>query len=145
MITHNPTDHPYYRTLDPIIDLIADWVKKYRSAAQARDELAQCGPEEVAHLAHDLGVTPEELRELARKGPNAQPLLYKMLSALGIDRHTDTRFNKSLLLRDLERTCFACDNKGRCVHELAGGTAKQHYRDFCPNAYTLDTLIGRPH
>jgi hypothetical protein len=32
-------------------------------------------------------------------------------------------------------------NKKRCEHELANGTAGEHFRDFCPNAFTLDALF----
>ena len=145
MITQKPTEHPYYKTLEPIIDTIAGWVKKYRNASDARAELEECGPDEVARIAQDLNISPQELAVLASKGPNAEPLLYKMLTALGVDRETDKRLKDPHLMRDLQRICFSCDHKKECIHDLADGSAKDHYRDYCPNAYTLDTLIGRQH
>lgn len=145
MITQKPTEHPYYVALEPIFDTIAAWINAYRRAAQASDELKQCGPEEVARIAHDLNISLHELTELAAKGPNTEPLLYKMLAALGVDKEQDKHLKDPLLMRDLERICFSCSDKKRCVHELKDGTAKENYREFCPNSYTLDTLIGRPH
>lgn len=145
MITQNPTDHPYYKTLEPIIDVIAGWINNYRRAAHASEELKQCGPEEVKRIAHDLNITPQDLAGLASKGPGTEPLLYKMLAALGVDREKNKYLKDPLLMRDLERICFSCEHKARCVHELQDSTAKENYRDFCPNSYTLDTLIGRKH
>ena len=45
------------------------------------------------------------------------------------------------VVRDLQRTCLLCDHKSRCRRELAEGSAAQHFRDFCPNAYTFDALF----
>jgi hypothetical protein len=44
-------------------------------------------------------------------------------------------------MRDLQRICIACGHKGRCRHDLAAGTAPSHYRDYCPNAMSLDVLF----
>ena len=44
-------------------------------------------------------------------------------------------------MRDLQRLCMVCAQKGHCQHELAQGTAAEHFREFCPNAYTLDALF----
>jgi len=46
------------------------------------------------------------------------------------------------LIPPLCETCNAfailCSHKGRCRHELARGTAAEHFREFYPIAYTLD-------
>jgi hypothetical protein len=110
---------------------------------QSRAELQRCGEEEVARIAHDLSVSPAELASLASKGPNSALLLDKMLVALGVDRE-NKHVKDPRMMRDLQRLCFACDHKKLCAHELAAGTAKEHYHEFCPNAYTLDVLTKRP-
>lgn len=137
------TDLPHYSGLEPILAKIADWVNRYRRAAQVRGELQQMGSDEVARIARDLNVTPDELASLASKGPNSAELLNKMLDALGVDRE-NKHLKDPRLMRDLQRLCFACEHRTRCAHELAADTAKEHYREFCPNAYTLDILTGRP-
>ncbi len=55
-------NHTYeHRTVAPILDAIANWVKKYRHAVGLRGELANCQAEEVARLARDIGVSAQEL------------------------------------------------------------------------------------
>ncbi len=138
------TQQPHYPGVEAVLGTIADWVNRYRRALKAEAELNQVGPEEVARIAHDLNVTPGELTNLARKGPNSAALLYKMLDALGIDRQRDD-LKDPRMLRDLQRLCFACDHKTRCAHELDTGSAKEHYQEFCPNAYTLGILTDAKH
>jgi hypothetical protein len=133
-------EQPAYPTLERVLNAIADWVKKYRYAAGLRDELARCGPEEVAHTAHELGLSSRALYGLARKGPHAADQLQKMLLALGVDPKILVS-QDPLLMRDLQRLCIMCDQKKKCRHELAAGTAAQNYHDFCPNAFTLETLF----
>jgi len=138
------TPQSHYPGLEPILDTIAGWINNYRRAAKTPSELAQVGSDEVARIAHDLNVTPGELANLTSKTTGSVDLLYKMLSALGVDRE-NKNLNDPRMIRDLERLCFACDHKARCAHELEVGAAKEHYREYCPNAYTLDVLTGRPH
>ena len=54
-MTGRTDERPNYPVVEAIIDVIADWVRKYRYAAGLRDELARCGPEEVARAARDFG------------------------------------------------------------------------------------------
>lgn len=143
MNTQTPA-HPNYPGLEPVLGAIADWITKYRIAARERREFRQCGAEEVARIASDLNVSPQELSSLVSKGPNSAALLDKMLVALGVDRE-DKNLKDPRMMRDLQRLCFACANKQRCAHELDAGTAKEHYQEFCPNAYTLGILTGKSH
>jgi hypothetical protein len=36
----------------------------------------------------------------------------------------------------------SCGHKRRCAHDLAEGTGAEHYKEYCPNAYTLDMLFA---
>ena len=45
------------------------------------------------------------------------------------------------IMRDRQRICIFCSQKRRCQHELAERTAGENFREFCPNAYTLDALV----
>ena len=134
-------EQPNHPTLQPILGAIADWVKKYRYAAGLRNELAQCGPEEVAHTARELGLSSRDLYRMARKGPNAADLLQKMLLALGVSPQK-LALEDPLMMRDLQRLCIMCGQKKQCKHELATGTAGKNFRDFCPNAFTLEALLS---
>ena len=133
---------PRAQFVKEIFNGIADWVGKYRRNFGLDNQFGQCTPDEVIRIAKDLRVTPGELQELARKGPNAADLLLKMLVALHVDpkvlENTDPH-----VMRDLQRLCTTCGAKKRCEHELADGTAGDHFREFCPNAFTLDALLDR--
>ena len=95
-------------------------------------------------MARELNVSPGELADLATKAPDSAALLGKMLAALGVNAE-DLASKDPMLMRDLQRLCVSCDHKQRCAHDLAAGTAGEHYREYCPNAYTLDVLLERRH
>ncbi len=139
-MSSQPTNNASYSGLETILNNIAQWVRKYRYALGIRDELMNCGPEEVANIARDLGVSASELANLASKGPEAANSLQKLLVALGVDPKR-LASDDPIIMRDLQRLCISCGHKGQCEHDLAAGTAAEHYRDYCPNAYTLDDLF----
>jgi len=138
------TDEHRYPAIESVLGAIAHWITKYREAHEARAELRQCDAEEVARVARELNVTSGELADLAAKKPEGAALLGRMLTALGIDPESPA-LKDPLMIRDLQRLCIGCDHKRRCAHELAAGTAAEHYGDFCPNAYTFDVVLGRRH
>jgi hypothetical protein len=126
-----------HRTVKPILDAIANWVKKYRDAIGMEGDLARCGAEEVALVARDIGVSPGELIFIANKGPHAADELPKLLSALGVDpQKLDPAIKRSL-----QRICISCGHKEQCQHDLSAGTAASNYHDYCPNAMSLDALF----
>ena len=131
--------HPHYPVLDMVLNSIADWVNNYRNAASGG--LSHCDRDEVAQIANDIGMSPGELRELSTRGPGAADLVQKMLVALGVDPMVLADKNP-LVMRDLQRLCSNCGDKGRCAHELADGTAAAHFHEFCPNAFTLEALFA---
>jgi hypothetical protein len=124
-----------------VFDAIAEWIKTYRAAIGQRNELANCTPEVVASIARDVGVTPSELSFFTAKGPHAADELPRLLRALGVDPDKLASVDRSRM-RDLQRICITCGHKGQCQHELAAGTAARHYREYCPNAISLDALFS---
>lgn len=130
-----------YPTVNFVLDAIAGWVNKYRATAGFHDELGQCSAEDVRQIAKDLGVSAGELRAISAKGPQAADLLTKMLTALSVDPEALLKTDPATM-RDLQRLCVSCGHKGRCRHEIAQGTAAEHFREFCPNAFTLDALFA---
>ncbi len=131
---------PSYPTLDFVVNAIADWVNKYRALHGMHDELGQCSPDEVMRIAADMGVPASELRALAAKGSDSAKLLEKLLVSLDVDP-TQLANGNPAVMRDLQRLCVVCGQKDRCQHELREGTAADHYREYCPNAFTLDALF----
>src|SRR5262249_54696407 len=72
MINHENESYPLVETA---LKAIADWVNSYRNAIGFKNEFGMCGPDEVRRMAKDIGVTPSELQELVRKGPDSANLL----------------------------------------------------------------------
>jgi hypothetical protein len=128
----------HYPTVEFVLDAIAGWINKYRHIV--RDELGECSQEDVMRIAKDLGVPVSDLLGLATKGARSADVLQKMLLALSVDPKALAK-NDPAVMRDLQRLCIVCSQKGRCQHELAQGTAAEHFHEFCPNAYTLDALF----
>jgi hypothetical protein len=135
MQTRSDIDHA------TIFDAIARWVKNYRAQLETSRELAQCAPEDVAAMAQDLNISADDLKTLAHKSPDSARLLRRMLTALGIDERALAK-QDPMVLRDLERLCVSCAHKRQCAHDLAAGTASAHYKEYCPNSYTLDMLFA---
>ena len=128
------------RDFDAANAAIAVWIMKYRYAAGLRGDKMKCTPEDVAQLARELGIKPAEMAALANKGLQSTALLEKMLHALGVEPGRLANANP-LIMQDLTRLCITCVAKGNCERDLAAGTAADNFRDYCPNAYTLDKLI----
>ena len=89
-------------------------------------------------MARDLGVSNAELTALSTKSPESSALLEKLLVALGVEAKAHLQVP---VMRDLQRLCVSCGEKQRCAHELDVGSAAEHFRQYCPNAYTLDALL----
>jgi len=135
---HEP--HLDYENLNWISNVIAQWIVKYRYARGIRNEFMNCSAEDVAGMARELNITPTELAALAQKGPNAANLLQKLLIALGVDPNGLAN-DDPLVMRDLQRLCITCGYKRQCEFDLANGQLVDNFREYCPNAFTLDALL----
>lgn len=133
--------HSDYPSVDFILGAIANWINKYRNLAALHDEFQRCSPDEVRQIAKDLSVPLDELRSLASKGPDSAALLEKLLLALRVDPEVLMKADPATM-RDMQRLCVNCQQKRRCRHELAAGTAAEHYRSYCPNAFTLAAVFA---
>ena len=127
--------------VETAVKAIAAWVSIYRNALGLNNEFGMCGPDEVMRMAQEIGVTPSQLRELSKGHGNAN-LLKSMLVALHVDPKVIAGMDP-LVMRELKWLCITCSNKKRCEHELAKGTAAEHFREFCPNAVSLDELFDQ--
>jgi len=133
---------PSYPLAEAAFKAIADWVNSYRNAIGFKNEFGMCGPDEVMRMAKDIGVTPSQLQELVRQGSDSANLLKRMLVALHVDPKTIPDIDP-LVMREMNWLCMTCGNKKRCEHELAKGTATEHFHEFCPNAVSIDELLGQ--
>ncbi len=115
------------------------WLARHRLARASRNEFAAFGSHQAAAIARDLGIDTRRLRALSNAGPSSADLLNRMLGALGIDPKS-LKTMDVCTARDLQSVCSVCESKSRCRRALAAGTAATTYRQFCPNAATLDTL-----
>ncbi len=127
-----------YAGVEKLIDTFAAWLKHRREL----NEMRQMDRTDFDRIANDLRVSATDLDAMVHLGPHAADELPQMLKALGIDEAALARA-QPLVLRDMERVCARCRDKARCHRELADGTAPEHYKDYCLNAPTIETL-GMP-
>ncbi len=120
-------------SLSQLLGTFNEWLKQRREL----NELRQLDRNEFDRIAGDLRMTSDDLDELVRHGPHAADELPKLLKVLGIDE-SSLASAEPALLRDMERVCAMCQHKRQCDHDLAAGTAAEHYREYCFNAPTID-------
>ena len=124
-----------YPVIDMLMNTFGDWLKHRREL----NELRQLNTFEFDRIASELRVSSTDLNELVRQGPHAADELPKLLKLLGIDEEALAR-TQPLVLRDMERVCALCANKGECDRDLAAGTSAEHYEGYCLNAPTIEAL-----
>jgi hypothetical protein len=116
-----------------------DWVRNRKLIRQYRQRLDECDSYEIAHIAMDVGVSPNDLRRLAKLGPDAAKLVLDRIAALHLDAETIAKSEPGTL-RDLQRLCSDCASKKRCQRDLKHDPDDPVWRQYCPNAGTLEAL-----
>jgi hypothetical protein len=119
--------------LETLLSRVRDWWRKH-------NELSGLAPKELERVAGELGMSMGTLEDLVARGPEAAAHLYERLDALGLSK-TDVERAAQGVLRDLQRTCACCDEKGRCEKDLRTRAGSAVWKDYCPNAATLDALV----
>jgi hypothetical protein len=125
--------------IDNVIAPLADWWRRQATVRENLRDLAALSPEEMTHLAQDVGVTPTALHELARHAPDAAALLEKRLDGFGLSR-AEVAKRSPTELRDMERLCTLCHSKKRCARDLAAAPNGRSWYRYCPNEQTLRAL-----
>lgn len=120
---------------------IGEWWREYRRRQRAAAELDAFGPEDVARMAHDMGVSTSDLRDLVQRSAHAIDEAPKMMAALGLDPAAMRNYDPALM-RDIEVGCARCGAKGQCNEDLEAGTAGEHYKEYCVNAGTFSALTA---
>ena len=101
--------------------------------------MANIDQKELGRVAGDLGMTTRDLEVLVGLGSEATDLLYERMRTLGISREDVARAAHGIM-RDLERTCACCNEKGVCERDLVKRTDDPGWKSYCPNALTLESL-----
>jgi hypothetical protein len=102
-------------------------------------ELRALDDKEIGRLAADLSMSTNTIRSLIARGPHAADLLYERMNALGISKADVDRAAQGIM-RDLQRTCACCNEKGVCEKDLEERPDDPVWKSYCPNTVTLETL-----
>lgn len=124
-----------------LIGLLAQRWHAWKESRAVLAGLNACGGGEVARIAHDLSLTPRELRMLVRRGSDAASQLYRRMADLGLDRGA-LAHHQPAVLRQMQKDCSLCASKGRCRHDLARGAEPSTWHAYCPNDDVLTALAA---
>ena len=124
--------------LEFLIGKFADWLRHRRELSEIR----RMNRTDFDAIARDLRVSPDDLDRLVEIGPHGADEMPQMLKALGIEVEDLIR-TEPLLVRDMQRVCAMCRDKAQCHSDFEAGTAAEHYKEYCPNAPTIEAL-GQP-
>jgi hypothetical protein len=109
----------------------------------AQSSFGTSSDDDVERMAHDLGISTTELRQLASKGPESADLLLARMNALDLDQGEVAR-REPATFQDLQRVCTMCDCHRRCERDLERDPLDPTWHDYCPNATTLEALNAQP-
>jgi hypothetical protein len=111
-------------------------VKGFMERRASVQEIDSMDAQDRNAFARDLGISAGELRVLAGHDKSAADLLVRRMQVLGFDpRDVDPA-----VMRDLQRCCSQCTDKGLCIHELEDGPRNPTWPQYCPNKLTLAAL-----
>ena len=94
-----------------------DWMRHRRLIRQCDARLAACDNDEIARIAHDVGLSSSDLRQMAKRGPDAAQQLLDRMAALHLDADAIAK-NEPAAMRDMQRLCTNCVDKKRCQRDL---------------------------
>lgn len=120
---------------------LGDWWRRRAAARRAQLEL-DANPQETERIAHDVGLSPAALHELAKHGPEEAELLRRRMAALHLDPEELARRDGGVM-QDLQRLCTLCGSKGECAAALDWRPQDASWQNYCPNAGTLNVLQAR--
>jgi len=128
---------------NPLFELLGRVMEFWKSLGARRaavNELARADGAEMARIAQELGVSPDELYRLAGRDKTAADLLYRRLQSLRLD----PKSIDPAVLRDLQRCCSNCGSKQLCAYELEDKPKAASWPKYCPNEDTIAALTTEP-
>ena len=139
MLASNPVGR--YSVLDSALAAIGGWIQKRKMIRECRLRFEACTSDEIARLAHDVGLPETDLRRMATLGPDAARQVLDRMTELHLSAETIASSEPGTM-RDLQRLCSNCVSKKRCRRDLAQNPTDPVWRQYCPNAGTLGLLKG---
>ena len=130
--------------VEGILDAIADWVNKYRHSFDLHDQFGLCGPEEVTRMAKRNWRDPDAAARACEQGTRRRRSTEQTAGRAARRPGTPSRRPSRPPCAICNSFCISCTDKARCGHELDTATGAERFREFCPNAVTLDMLFNRP-
>lgn len=130
MTTHQP-----YPIVSNLIERFGDWLIQQRQL----HELGALDPAEFRRMSHELGLAPNDLDALVRRGVHGAEELPQMLRALGFEEAAIARIAPPQML-EMRHACAGCAHKAACQQDLKAHTAPAHYQSYCANADDLAVL-----
>jgi hypothetical protein len=115
-----------------LLGRVRDWWRR-------QEELRALDDKEIGRVAADLRISTNTLRDLVARGPDAAGLLYERMCAVGMSRDNVHRAAEGVM-RDLQRTCACCNEKGICEKDLEEQPDDPVWKTYCPNAVTLESF-----
>lgn len=119
-------------SVESLLDRVRDWWRR-------QNELGGLGSHELGRVAQELGMSAGALEDVVARGRDAASHVYERMQALGLSQ-AEVEHAAMDVLRDLQRTCACCNEKGRCEKDLRDHPTDPVWRAYCPNAATLDSL-----
>lgn len=126
-----------------VLSRLVDWFAKgWESSAEA-EMIASLDSNTIRSIAHDCGISADQLVELAKAGPHAADEMIEMMKALNIDpAEVEVRLRSQF--RDMQINCAHCASKGECRRDLGAHAAAENFAHYCGNADHLNALRANP-
>jgi hypothetical protein len=134
-----PSAAKTYPAVNSIIAVFRGWVRYRKLIRQCRQRLEACDTNEIARIARDVGLSSSDLRHMAELAPDAAQQLLDRLAVLHLDADILAKREPSTM-RDMQRLCSSCVSKKRCQLDLMLVPNDPAWRQYCPNAGTLDAV-----
>lgn len=118
---------------------VAETLKRWNARRATMRELEGLDAQQCEALAADTGISVGTLVSLYKRGPEASDEMWHMLKALPLDsKALEQKYPD--VFHDMSIICSECTLKSHCRSQLRAGRIGVTYRDFCPNAPTIDAL-----
>ena len=120
------------------MQVVETW-KRWNARRTAMRELNELDDQQFEALAADVGISVGTLASLSKRGPDASDEMWHMLKALPFaTKPLEQKYPD--VIQDMSVICSECTLKSHCRSQLRAGRIAMTYRDFCPNAPTIDAL-----
>ncbi len=122
-----------------ILAALGAWWRNFTVQHHGADGMHGLTAADVENIARDIGLSENDLYDLAAKGGHASDQAPEMMRALGLDPN-ELEHTEHAAFADILVTCARCHEKRHCTHDLKSGASAAHFEEYCLNANTLNAL-----